>query len=122
MLIRIFSFLFLAVLFVGAADSPKEYKATANRLIHSATNSGFAFQRLGTLCDTFGPRFSGSENLEKAIDWCLAEMKKDGFVNVHGEDVMVPRWVRGKESAVLVSPRRRALPWASCSTAGSSEN
>ena len=48
--------------------------------------------------------------MEKAIDWCLAELKKDGFVNVHGEDVMVPRWVRGKESAVMVSPRRRVLP------------
>ena len=75
-----------------AAEISKDYQATANRLVHSATNSAFAFQRLGTLCDTFGPRFSGSANLEKAIDWCLAEMKKDGFVNVHGEDVMVPRW------------------------------
>ena len=93
-----------------AAEIPKDYQATANRLVHSATNSAFAFQRLGTLCDTFGPRFSGSANLEKAIDWCLAEMKKDGFVNVHGEDVMVPRWVRGEESAVLVLPRRRELP------------
>ncbi len=93
-----------------AAEISKDYQATANRLVHSATNSAFAFQRLGTLCDTFGPRFSGSANLEKAIDWCLAEMKKDGFVNVHGEDVMVPRWVRGEESAVLVLPRRRELP------------
>ena len=93
-----------------AAKISKDYQATANRLVHSATNSAFAFQRLGTLCDTFGPRFSGSANLEKAIDWCLAEMKKDGFVNVHGEELTVPRWVRGEESAVLVSPRPRALP------------
>ena len=110
MLIRIFSFLFLAALFVGAADSPKEYQATANRLIHSATNSAFGFNRLATLCDSFGPRLSGSANLERAIDWCLVEMKKDGFVKVRGEDVMVPHWVRGRESAVLVSPRRRVLP------------
>ena len=93
-----------------AAEISKDYQATANRLVHSATNSAFAFQRLGTLCDTFGPRFSGSANLEKAIDWCLAEMKKDGFVNVHGEEVTVPHWVRGEESAVLVAPRRRKLP------------
>jgi carboxypeptidase Q len=93
-----------------AAEISTDYQATANRLVHSATNSTFAFQRLGTLCDTFGPRFSGSANLEKAIDWCLAEMKKDGFVNVHGEEVTVPQWVRGEESAVLVAPRRRELP------------
>jgi len=40
----------------------------------------------------------------------MKEMKKDGFKNVHGEKVKVPRWVRGKESATLTSPRHRALP------------
>jgi len=111
MLFRILSgFLGLAALSVGAADILKDSQATANRLIHSATNSAFGFNRLATMCDTFGPRFSGSPNLEKAIDWCLAQMKKDGFTNVHGEEVTVPRWVRGKESATLLAPRARALP------------
>ena len=100
----------IATLFLDAADTPKTYQATANKLIHSATNSAFGFNRLATMCDTFGPRFSGSSNLEKAIDWCLAQMKKDGFVNVHGEEVTVPHWVRGKESATLLTPRARALP------------
>ncbi len=95
---------------VFAADLPKQYTDTANRLIHSATNSPFGFKRLETLCDTFGPRFTGSANLENAIDWCMKEMKKDGFKNVHGEKVKVPRWVRGKESATLISPRHRNLP------------
>ena len=62
------------------------------------------------MCDTFGPRFTGSKNLEDAIDWCLAEMKKDGFKNVRGEAVRVPRWVRGKESAEMTAPRHRKLP------------
>jgi carboxypeptidase Q len=35
----------------------------------------------------------------------LAEMKRDGLENVRGEQVMVPRWVRGEESARLVQPR-----------------
>src|SRR5258705_410878 len=56
----------------GFADEPflvTNYTATANQLISAATNSDFAFKRLAELCDTFGPRFSGSTNLEKAIDW-----------------------------------------------------
>ena len=111
MLFRILtSYLGLATLYVSAADTPKAYQARANQLIHSATNSAFGFNRLATMCDTFGPRFSGSPNLEKAIDWCLAQMKKDGFVNVHGEEVTVPHWVRGHESAKLLTPRTRALP------------
>ena len=80
------------------------------KLIDAATNSDFAYQRLAQLCDTFGPRFSGTTNLEAAIDWILAQMKKDGLENVHGEKVMVPHWVRGAESAEMLSPRARRLP------------
>ena len=109
MLFRILTgFIGLAVLSVGAVDIPKDYQATANKLIHSSTNSAFGFNRLATMCDTFGPRFSGSPNLEKAIDWCLAQMKKDGFMNVHGEEVTVRHWVRGREAATLPTPPRRA--------------
>jgi carboxypeptidase Q len=89
-----------------AADQTAE----AQKLITSATSSTNAYARLSYLCDTFGPRFSGSTNLESAVDWILAEMKRDGFQNVRGEPVMVPRWLRGAESAELISPRRQALP------------
>jgi len=102
---------FLTLAFAAlAADLKPAYQAKANRLILAATNSTFGFQRLEVLCDRFGARFTGSKNLEDAIDWCLAEMKRDGFKNVHGEKVKVPRWVRGKESATLLLPRPRPLP------------
>jgi carboxypeptidase Q len=86
------------------ADSP------AIRLIVAATNTDFAYRRLAKLCDTFGPRQSGSTNLEAALDWILNEMKQDGLDNVHGEEAMVPHWVRGAESAEMLQPRRAALP------------
>ena len=94
----------------AAGSVPADYQPEAQRLMHAATNSLFGFTRLATMCDTFGPRFTGSKNLESAIDWCLAEMKNDGFQNVRGEEVIVPRWVRGNESVELLSPRRRKLP------------
>ena len=89
---------------------PAPIEANSARLIEAALESQRAYDRLAVMCDRFGPRFSGSTNLEHAIDWCLSEMKKDGFSNVRGEKVMVPHWVRGKESATLVSPRKRSLP------------
>ena len=94
----------------AAGSLPADCQPEAQRLMHAATNSLFGFTRLATMCDTFGPRFTGSKNLESAIDWCLAEMKNDGFQNVRGEEVIVPRWVRGNESVELLSPRRRKLP------------
>src|ERR1041385_5471599 len=67
-----------------AFDSSR-YRAVADRLIQAATESEFARRRLAELCDTFGPRFSGTTNLEAAIDWVLDRMKADGLENVHGE-------------------------------------
>jgi carboxypeptidase Q len=80
------------------------------QLIAAATHTDFAWQRLARLCDTFGPRFSGTTNLENAIDWILDEMRKDGLDNVHGEAVDIPHWVRGEESAELLEPHPRQLP------------
>ena len=86
------------------------YKPIAQRIIAAAQADDFAWRRLAELTDTFGPRLSGSDNLERAIDWAVDTMKKDGFDNVHKEPVMVPKWVRGNESLDLVEPVRQTLP------------
>lgn len=99
-----------AILIFTACISAEKSSAPARRLIQTATHTDFAWQRLARLCDTFGPRFSGTTNLENAIDWILDEMRRDGLDNVHGEEVMVPHWVRGAESAEMLEPRPRRLP------------
>src|SRR5260221_9520122 len=70
------------------------YREPAARLIGETLSSPFAWQRLSVLTDTIGHRLSGTPALDRAIQWALAEMKRDGLENVHGERVMVPRWVR----------------------------
>ncbi|HXW03957.1 MAG TPA: M20/M25/M40 family metallo-hydrolase [Vicinamibacterales bacterium] len=86
-----------------------EYRETAARLIGESLGSPFAWERLALLTDTFGPRLSGSENLTDAITWALEQMKADGLENVRAEPVKVPHWVRGRESAEIVAPRRYPL-------------
>src|SRR5215213_4011854 len=93
----------------SAQVSFEAHRANAERLIAAASRDSTAWNRLAKLTDTFGARPSGSASLERAIDWAVAELKKDGFDNVHTEPVMVTRWVRGTESAVMVSPRKREL-------------
>jgi carboxypeptidase Q len=88
---------------------PAAYRAVADSLIRAATRDSAAYDRVGRLVDGFGHRPAGSRSLEAAIDWVLAEMKKDGLQNVRGEPVKVTHWVRGAESAVLVRPRRDTL-------------
>ena len=107
----------LALFLAGAvglhADSPPawldEYRAPATRLINEATRDHFAWNRLAVLTDTIGNRLSGSPQLDRAINWAVTEMKRDGLENVHTEKVMVPKWVRGAESAEVVSPSRQPL-------------
>jgi carboxypeptidase Q len=86
-----------------------EYRAPATRLIDEATRDHFAWDRLAVLTDTIGHRLSGSPELDRAIAWAAAEMRRDGLENVHTEKVMVPKWVRGAESAEIVGPSRHRL-------------
>ena len=90
-----------------------KYQEKADNIITAALEQDASFNRLAYLCDAFGHRFSGSESLELAINWILEEMKLDGLENVHGEEVMVPRWIRGNESAELIHPYNKKLPMLS---------
>jgi len=85
------------------------YRDPAARLIGEALASTFAWERLSTLTDTIGNRLSGSPALDRAIEWAVAEMKRDGLENVHTERVMVPKWVRGTESADIVEPFHHSM-------------
>ncbi|HKY32812.1 MAG TPA: M28 family peptidase [Candidatus Polarisedimenticolia bacterium] len=67
-----------------------------------------AYARLQVLTDTIGARLAGSEAEARAVAWARAEFERDG-VPARLEQVMVPVWVRGEESAVLESPSRQPL-------------
>ncbi|MEX0908286.1 MAG: peptidase M28 family protein, partial [Gemmatimonadaceae bacterium] len=104
----------LGALLVAPASSSAQtiadrYRSTADRIIASALSDSAAYERVALLTDKFGHRLSGSAGLERALDWIVAEMQRDGLANVRGEPVLVPHWVRGNESAELVQPRRLRL-------------
>src|SRR4051812_39474274 len=80
------------------------YREDVARLMHAATSSDFAWKRLAEFTDLHGARLSGSDNLARAIAWTAEKMKADGLENVHTEPVMVPHWIRGRESAEIIDP------------------
>src|SRR5678815_1483279 len=85
------------------------YRAAAAKIIGAALTSDHAYSRLAHLTDHIGNRLSGSQNLERGIEWAITEMKRDGLDNVRGEKVMVPHWVRGEESLEMTAPRPMKL-------------
>lgn len=102
-----------AVIALAAQTGPgwvDAYRPAAQRIIAESQSSDFAWQRLAEVTDLYGPRLSGSEGLERAIDWAVETMQKDGLENVRKEPALVPKWVRGRESLDLVEPIRQPLP------------
>jgi carboxypeptidase Q len=86
------------------------YEDAAQRLVGTALEDPTGWERLAYMVDTFGPRISGSVNLEMALDWILQRLGEDGLDGVRSQPVMVPHWVRGQESLEMIQPRPRQLP------------
>jgi Zn-dependent M28 family amino/carboxypeptidase len=61
------------------------------------------------LTTRFGPRPAGSANEQQAAEWAAARMTALGFENVHIETFPMTAWVRGSESAAIVSPSSQPL-------------
>jgi carboxypeptidase Q len=88
------------------------YQETVNKIVDEILNGKFkgkTWDALAELTDSFGPRMTCGESLEKAIDYVVDGMTKNGLENVHTENATAPWWIRGYESADLVLPWKRNL-------------
>lgn len=100
----------LAVPLAQPATWLETYREPIARILRAAQADDFAWRRLAYLTDTFGSRLSGSPSLAAAIEWAIEEMGSDGLENVRKDPVMVPRWVRGRESLDMLLPQPQSLP------------
>lgn len=87
----------------------ERYRDPAGRILEATLAGNDGYNKLETLCLEIGHRLSGSESLERAVEWAVQTLRRDGHENVRAEPVQVPKWVRGRESAELVEPRRVPL-------------
>jgi len=94
----------------GRLARPDTLQDPALRSILEAAQADHqAWKRLADLCDNIGARLAGSEGLERSVEWSVQQLKDVGADAVWTEPVMVPTWVRGEESAEMLSPRRQPL-------------
>lgn len=104
---------FFAVTAAQPPPLPGHLAADAAAIIALAANITSGWDRLSDWVDLHGARLSGTVQLEKALDYALAEMRSDGFDNVHEEIVNVSKWVRGAESLKMVAPYNKTLNFLS---------
>ncbi len=101
----------LAILLLAscAVGAPPTQEEAAKRIIDAVAAGNDSYNKLQELCDDVGHRLSGSKGLENAVAWGVARLKADGQENVRAEKLMVPKWVRGRESLVMLEPREHAI-------------
>lgn len=83
-----------------ATTLPVELLTDLARLRDAALSSDFALRQTAFLCNNIGPRLSGSPQAARAVEYVAGQMRDLGL-DVRLEEVMVPHWVRGAETASL---------------------
>jgi len=68
---------------------------------NAALDDDYAYHQVAHLTENIGPRPSGSPQAKAAVDYVAEELRTLGL-EVQLEEVKVPHWVRGAESAELV--------------------
>ncbi len=74
------------------------------KLRDAAMNDTVAYDIVEGLTTEVGPRLAGTEAEARARTWAVAKLKALGFSNVRIETYTMPVWVRGEETAEVVSP------------------
>ncbi|XP_052895004.1 carboxypeptidase Q-like [Anopheles moucheti] len=97
----------------GLREEIAQYQPVVDSIfqhIVSGEYAGKTWQSLLEFTDRFGPRLTGTKQLEDAIDYAVQEMIAEGLDNVHTEEAIVSHWQRGREWAELVEPFKKNLP------------
>jgi hypothetical protein len=104
-LIRIATLPLLAIAAVASAQ-PAGLASSASppAAARAAGSDSLAWDIVEGLTTEVGQRLAGTEAEARARDWAVAKLTGLGFANVRIEPFDMPVWVRGGESAEIVSP------------------
>src|ERR1700685_145681 len=79
-----------------------------SELRDAAVSDDYAYRQVAHLTDNIGPRGIGSAQAAAAVEYVADELRKLGL-EVKLEEVKVPHWMRGVETAELVEYAGKAL-------------
>ncbi|MEO1167689.1 MAG: M28 family peptidase [Pseudomonadota bacterium] len=100
----------------AAQPSDADIAAMRDAALESDT---LAFSITEGLSTEIGPRLAGTEAEARAREWAIARLTALGFSNVRTEPFQMPTWVRGAETAQIVSPYPQAMHVAALGRSGS---
>lgn len=86
---------------LAAQPSDADIAAMRDAALESDT---LAYAITEGLTTEIGPRLAGTEAEARARAWALERLSALGFSNVRNEPFQMPTWVRGTETAEIISP------------------
>ncbi len=86
--------LFGMAVFGQSKEDSIQFKKISTEIL----NNGQGYNELRELTKTIGNRLSGSEAYEKSVQWTAQKLRDAGADKVWLQEVMIPVWIRGKES------------------------
>src|SRR5580658_2379633 len=84
-----------------ADNFPPQLMEELSTIKTAALSDDYAYHQVAHLTENIGPRISGSPQAKAAVDYVAGELRQLGL-DVQLEEVKVPHWVRGAETAELV--------------------
>jgi|AntRauTorcE11898_2_1112593.scaffolds.fasta_scaffold13600_2 Zn-dependent M28 family amino/carboxypeptidase len=104
----------------GAASLiPDDVRTEAEGLRDRALEMNASYAIVESLTTEVGPRLAGTEAEARARDWSVAKLEELGFEDVRVETFEMPTWVRGEETARIVSPYPQPLRVTALGNSGS---
>jgi hypothetical protein len=76
----------------------------SSMVVAASPKQGTALEIVEGLTTEIGPRLAGTEAETRAREWAVKKLKSLGFKNVRIETFDMPVWVRGAETAEIISP------------------
>ena len=92
-----------------AAPAVAQPPTTPAAIRDAALTDPTAWNILESLTTEVGPRLAGTPAAERARDWGVAKLRELGFTNIRVEPFPIQSWVRGAESAEVISPYPQKL-------------
>jgi hypothetical protein len=103
----------LCLLVIATNADAKQFDDTFIENVRSlrdkALSDDTAYDITESLTTEVGARLGGSPGDERAVKWAVAKFNELGFDKVYTEAVTFPKWVRGIETAEILSPYPQKL-------------
>lgn len=111
---------FLPLLLIAFSASAQSSDAEVLKEIYKLSlTKAKCYAWLDDLSNKIGPRLSGSDNAQKAVDYTKKQLETLGLDKVYLQELMVPKWVRGEKETAYILDHKTKINVPICALGGS---